>query len=98
MRTLLALLALAASLAVANAEQAPLPQGTPDRNCTPETRRNTPGANTGTDLSDKLADSRGVICPPGVDPGMSQPPPSGGTLKVIPPPGAPGGDPTVQPK
>jgi hypothetical protein len=98
MRTILALLALAASLAVANAEQAPPPQGPPDRNYTPETRRNAPGANTGTNLSDKLADSRGVICPPGVDPGMSQPPPAGGAMKVVPPPGSPGGDPTVQPK
>jgi hypothetical protein len=50
-------------------------------------------------LSDKLAQSKGVICPPaGVDPQMQIAPPSGGHLKVIPPPGSPGGDPNVQPK
>lgn len=52
------------------------------------------------DLSEKLARSGGVICPPEhVDPEMKQPtPPSGGAMPVIPPPGSPGGDPSVQPK
>jgi hypothetical protein len=50
-------------------------------------------------LSDKLADSKGVICPPaGVDPEMQKTPPAGGELKIIPPPGSPGGNPNVQPK
>ncbi len=50
-------------------------------------------------LSDKLAQSKGVICPPaGVDQEMQVTPPGGGRLKVIPPPGTPGGDPSVQPK
>jgi hypothetical protein len=50
-------------------------------------------------LSDKLAQSNGVICPPtGVDPQMQVPPPGGGRLKVLPPPSTPGGDPNVQPK
>ena len=50
-------------------------------------------------LSDQLAASKGVICPPaGIDPQMQQRPPEGGTLKVIPPPGSPGGNPNVQPK
>jgi hypothetical protein len=50
-------------------------------------------------LSDKLAESKGVICPPtGVDPDIRVPPPGGGELRVIPPPGAPGGNPNVQPK
>jgi hypothetical protein len=50
-------------------------------------------------LSEKLAESKGIICPPGgIDPQMQVTPPAGGTLKVIPPPGAPGGDPNVQPK
>jgi hypothetical protein len=97
MRTILALI-VAASVTSAAAQPGQRNQAAPDRNCPPETRQNTPGADTGTNLSDKLADSRGVICPPGVDPGMSQPPPPGGAIKVIPPPGAPGGDPTVQPK
>ena len=50
-------------------------------------------------LSDRLADSKGVICPPaGVDPEIRKPPPEGGALRIIPPPGSPGGDPNVQPK
>ena len=50
-------------------------------------------------LSDKLAESKGIICPPaGVDPEMQVTPPAGGVIKVIPPPGAPGGDQSVQPK
>jgi hypothetical protein len=50
-------------------------------------------------LSDKLAASNGVICPPPhVDPAMRQPAPPGGPMPVIPPPGTPGGDPQVQPK
>jgi hypothetical protein len=52
------------------------------------------------DLSEKLARSGGVICPPEhVDPEMKQPtPPTGGAMPVIPPPGSPGGDRSVQPK
>ena len=49
-------------------------------------------------LSDKLASSNGVICPPPVDPAMKRPTPSGGSMPVIPPPGTPGGDPNIQPK
>lgn len=52
------------------------------------------------DLSEKLARSGGVICPPEhVDPEIRQPtPPVGGSMPVIPPPGSPGGDRSVQPK
>jgi hypothetical protein len=49
-------------------------------------------------LSDKLAASNGVICPPRVDPAIRQPTPPGGSMPVIPPPGSPGGDPHTQPK
>jgi len=50
-------------------------------------------------LSDKLARSKGVICPPtGSDAEMLVTPPAGGRLKVIPPPGSPGGDQNLQPK
>jgi len=50
-------------------------------------------------LGDKLARSDGVLCPPpGVDPAMRAPTPDGGTMPVLPPPGSPGGDPTVRPK
>jgi hypothetical protein len=56
---------------------------------------------TGTNgnLSDKLARSDGVICPPPqVDPEIRAPTPPGGAMPVIPPPGSPGGDRSVQPK
>ena len=50
-------------------------------------------------LSDRLAQSNGVICPPPhVDPDIKAPTPEGGTMPVIPPPGSPGGNPQVQPK
>ncbi|MFY9695222.1 MAG: hypothetical protein WA776_03855 [Xanthobacteraceae bacterium] len=49
-------------------------------------------------LSDKLAKSNGVICPPNVDPAIKAPTPNAGKMPVIPPPGSPGGNPNVQPK
>lgn len=50
-------------------------------------------------LGDRLAKSDGVLCPPpGVDPDMHAPAPGGGKMQVIPPPGSPGGDPSVRPK
>jgi hypothetical protein len=50
-------------------------------------------------LSDKLAKSDGVLCPPaGVDPEMRAKAPDAGTTPVIPPPGSPGSDPTIRPK
>jgi hypothetical protein len=50
-------------------------------------------------LSDKLADSHGVICPPAdIDQNMQKPAPGGGRMKVIPPPGGPGGDQNTIPK
>ena len=54
---------------------------------------------SGTSSSD-LGRSGGVIIPPaGVDPGMKRTPPeSGARMPVIPPPGVPGGDPSVKPK
>lgn len=54
----------------------------------------------GRNLSDQLARSDGVICPPGqVDSEIHAPTPSGGAaMPIIPPPGAPGGDRSVQPK
>src|SRR6266513_99212 len=49
-------------------------------------------------LGDKLARSDGVLCPPaGVDPEMHAPAPDAGKTPVIPPPGSPGGDPTIRP-
>jgi hypothetical protein len=50
-------------------------------------------------LSDKLAKSDGVLCPPaGLDPEISVPTPETGNMPVIPPPGSPGGDPNIRPK
>jgi hypothetical protein len=82
----------------------------PDRtatNCTPT--QSTPqgkiapqGTTTGQSnepLSDKLAKSDGVLCPPaGVDPEMRAPTPDTGNTPVIRPPGSPGGDPSIRPK
>src|SRR3954466_10923349 len=87
----------------AAAAQTTIPPGQhPGAACPPGTTQNAPTVGRPSDgkpLSDQLPQSRGVICPPaGVDPEMRQPPPQGGTLKVIPPPGSPGGDPRVQPK
>lgn len=52
----------------------------------------------GQNLSQKLGQSGGVICPPQVDPAIKKPAPNKGTMPVIPPPGSPGGNPNVQPK
>jgi hypothetical protein len=77
-------------------------------NCSPMQQRAHPGtaAPEGTTtgqstepLGDKLAKSDGVLCPPsGVDPEMRAPTPEGGNTPVIPPPGSPGGDQSIQPK
>ncbi|WLB55902.1 hypothetical protein [Bradyrhizobium japonicum] len=74
-----------------------MPQDRPNRATAPD------GITTGQSrepLGDKLAKSDGVLCPPsGVDPDMHAPAPStDGAMPVIPPPGSPGGDPTVRPK
>lgn len=53
---------------------------------------------TGETLSERLARTDGVLCPPNVDPEMKAPTPDAGRTPVIPPPGTPGGDPTVRPK
>ena len=52
----------------------------------------------GETLSDKLARTDGVLCPPRTDPDIAEKPPAGGAMKVIPPPGTPGNQPEVQPK
>jgi hypothetical protein len=54
----------------------------------------------GSNLSQKLAQSNGVLCPPKeVDPGMRAPTPPVGRMPVIKPPGTPGSpDQSVQPK
>jgi hypothetical protein len=61
-----------------------------------------PGQTTGQSrepLGDRLAQSEGVLCPPSdIDREMQKTPPDQGKTPVIPPPGSPGGDPTVRPK
>ena len=57
-----------------------------------------PASTTGESLSDRLARTDGVICPPNVDPGIRMPTPEAGNTPVISPPGSPGGDPSVRPK
>ena len=54
---------------------------------------------TGKSLSEQLARSDGVLCPPpGVDSDIRASTPQGGRMPVIAPPGSPGGDPSIRPK
>jgi hypothetical protein len=71
-------------------------QSTPRGNIAP---RGTTTGQSNEPLGDKLAKSDGVLCPPaGVDPEMRAPTPDTGNTPVIPPPGSPGGDPSLRPK
>jgi hypothetical protein len=86
---------------VAAQAQTVVPEPPARADCPPGVGSNAPavGRESNKNLSDQLAQSKGVICPPaGVDKEMQQKPPEGGTMKVIPPPGSPGGNPNVQPK
>jgi hypothetical protein len=82
--------------ATARASNCAPTQSTPQGNIAPQ------GTTTGQSnepLGDKLAKSDGILCPPtGVDPQMHAPTPDAGNTPVIPPPGSPGGDPTIRPK
>src|SRR4051812_25284067 len=98
-RQLLFALALLGAVTAANAQTSPSAE--PRKDCPPGTSANAPTINgdSNQNLSDKLASSKGIICPPaGVDPEMRQRAPEGGTMKVVPPPGSPRGDQRVQPK
>jgi len=81
---------VAAMLTVGSAA---LAQGQPSdtTGCTPQER-------SSQNLSQKLDQTNGVICPPDVDPSIKAPTPKTSDAPVIPPPGSPGGDPTVRPK
>jgi pyruvate/2-oxoglutarate dehydrogenase complex dihydrolipoamide acyltransferase (E2) component len=85
-----------AAPAPARADNCAPTESTPQGNIAPQ------GTTTGQraePLGDKLARSDGVLCPPaGVDPQMRAPTPDTGNTPVIPPPGSPGGDPTIRPK
>ncbi len=72
------------------------PPGVDEREA-PSLQGDTTGS--GKSLSRQLSDSEGVVCPPAhVDPDMVAAPPEGGSLRVIPPPGSPGGDQSINPK
>ena len=109
----LPLLAAGVVLAAEPQSPAPCPPGSQDVDCQPAPRSATPpdaeptpdGRSGSTaadpDLSDTLSQSRGIVTPPPTgDTEIRRPVPSEGAGKtpVIPPPGAPGGDPTVVPK
>jgi hypothetical protein len=65
-------------------------QGAPSQQTTGQSRE---------PLSDRLAQSDGIMCPPSnIDPQMQKDPPNEGRTPVLPPPGSPGGDPTLRPK
>ena len=103
--------ALIAPLAIGIAPAVAAPAAAPDRptsanspGCAshdltpPDIRAPRVPETTGQNLSEKLARSGGVICPPEVDPEIRAPTPDAGRTPIIPPPGSPGGDPNVQPK
>jgi hypothetical protein len=72
------------------APNTPEQPGTTGRAGTPNEKPDTP--------SDKLARTDGVICPPNLDPEIRTPAPDAGTMRVVPPPGTPGGKSDVRPK
>jgi hypothetical protein len=105
----LSLTAVAVALLIAPAmAQGNAPGAAP---CSPSSPPGSPGSTTSgsgephpqaeppENLSNRLAQSDGVLCPPpAVDPEMKLPTPDAGTTPVIPPPGTPGGDQSVRPK
>lgn len=109
---LLAVIALASMLARPAHGQAPNDPPPGSAPCLPHQPPGSPGtppvgttgeAESGVappdNLSDRLARADGVICPPpGVDPEIRLPTPDTGRTPVIPPPGSPGGDPSIRPK
>jgi hypothetical protein len=103
MRPGLAAFLLGATCVLASAQSPTVPSGPdhPGSSCPPGSGPNAPtiGKKDSKPLSDQLAESKGVICPPaGIDSQMRIRPPEGGAMKVIPPPGTPGGNPNEQPK
>jgi hypothetical protein len=103
-------IALVALTDIALAQAPPMRATPPAGTATPAPAPNSASCDTATPngtttgerkepLGNKLAKSDGVLCPPlGVDPEIRAPTPEGGNTPVIPPPGSPGGDPTVRPK
>jgi hypothetical protein len=104
MRSVIPMIAALVTVVTANvslAQSTATPPPESGASCPPDVKGEPPtiGSGSSKSLSDRLADSKGVICPPsGVDQDMQVRPPGGGQLKVIPPPGTPGGDQNIQPK
>lgn len=100
MRSCFAALLVIAPAVIGAAQPAPARSSSAlaQRECGPGTNAPTLGEQDSTrNFSDRLAQSKGVICPPrDVDPQMDAPPPAGGKMLIIPPPD--GGNPNVQPK
>jgi hypothetical protein len=97
-----ALVCFAALVTTASAQERPAVQ--PDLKACAEEQRLQPGEQaprlpnqSAETLSDKLARTDGVLCPPAVDAEIKAPTPDAGRTPVI-PPGSPGGDPTVRPR
>jgi hypothetical protein len=88
--------ALAQTLPPANPANPTVPVAPPNATQPPPEKIAPPAP----DLSSRLSRDKGTITPPNVDPGMSVSPPArgAGTTPVIPPPGSPGGNPSVVPK
>jgi hypothetical protein len=79
----------------------PAPQSTIPEKVAPQDPSSTGSTGSTGTLSDKLQRTEGVIRPPsGIDPEITTPAPvpNPGTTPVIPPPGSPGGDQSVNPK
>jgi hypothetical protein len=95
MRRALITSSLCALLGLVLVQSSPNTSPSQNNDCRPN------GAQDGTanNLSDRLEQSKGVICPQGdVDPHMTSPAPENGKMPVIRPPGTPGGDQRIQPK
>jgi len=79
----------------------PPPQQMPAEKIEPADPSSTGSTGSTGTLSDKLQASDGVIRPPETatpDMTVTPPVPNPGTTRVIPPPGSPGGNPSVDPK
>jgi hypothetical protein len=79
----------------------PAPESTIPEKIEPQEPSATGSTRPDAPLSDRLEATDGVIRPPsGIDPEITAPAPvpNPGTTPVIPPPGSPGGDPTIKPK
>ncbi len=99
-KTLIAAIALSVLPTSGFAQTSP-----PKQDCAPtQTKPNDPNGlkTTGSDkpLTEKLAETGGVLCPPSTgDTDIRVPAPTtGSNMPVVPPPGSSGGDSTVKPK